>query len=204
MKKHHTTSILLATDDYNIYQTTTPLDASQLNDAQRKKLEPLKSETARHHALLGFQLKNSVPEALQKSRCVSLSHSENIAVMAVHQDESQCTGVDIEAVHRPINPKLRAKLAPSLEEAQLVEEHTSLALWSVKEALWKAWQDNQTGLIKDVTITHVESSSSNKQVIFQGKAQAPCGQVFDWHLYELDSLKLDGTPFYLAVAFTHP
>jgi len=236
LKKHHTTSILLATDDYNIYQTTTPLDASQLNDAQRKKLEPLKSETARHYALLGFQLKNSVPEALQKSRHVSLSHSENIAVMAVHREASQCIGVDIEAVHRPINPKLRAKLTPSLEEAQLVEMLPSLALWSVKEALWKAWQNNSQGLIKDVTITHLEGGSSvlsplleerarerggcpkpsvtstphpnpplkGEGVKLQGKAQAPCGQILDWHLYELDSLKSDGTPFYLAVAFTHP
>ena len=236
MKKHHTTSILLATDDYNLYQTTTPLDVALLNDAQGAKLALLRSETARHHALLGFQLKNSVPEALQKSRHVSLSHSEKIAVMAVHQDESECIGVDIEAVHRPINPKLRAKLTPSLEEAQLVEMLPSLALWSVKEALWKAWQNNSQGLIKDVTITHLEGGSSvlsplleerarerggcpkpsvtstphpnpplkGEGVKLQGKAQAPCGQILDWHLYELDSLKSDGTPFYLAVAFTHP
>jgi phosphopantetheinyl transferase (holo-ACP synthase) len=199
-----TISTLLESDYYRIIQTTTPLDASQLNDIQRDKLANLRCETARHHALLGFQLKNSIPEELQKSRYVSLSHSENVAVLAVHRDTSQCIGVDIEALHRPINPKLRAKLTPSLEESQCVENLPSLALWSLKEALWKAWQNNSQGLIKDVTITHLEDGSPNKQIIFQGKGQAPCGKVFHWHLYELNTLKSDGTLFYLAVAFTHP
>ena len=193
-----TLSTLLASDHYSITQTTTPLDIALLNDAQRDKLANLHCETARHHALLGFQLKNSVP---QEGRSLSLSHSENVAVMAVHRDESHCIGVDIETVHRRVNPKLRAKLTPSLDESQCVEKLPTLALWSLKEALWKAWQNNSQGFIKDVTITHLEGGSSNKQVIFHGNAQAPCGQVFHWHLYEIDSLKSDGTSFYLAVAF---
>jgi phosphopantetheinyl transferase len=197
-----TISTLLESEYYCITQTTTPLDSSLRNNAQRDKLDLLRSERARHHALLGFQLKNSVPETPPHSRHVSLSHSENVAVLAVHQDESQCIGVDFEVVHRKINPKLRAKLTPSLEETQRVKKLPLLALWGLKEALWKAWQDNQKGLIKDVTITHVEGGSSKKQVLFQGEAQAPCGQVLYWHLYELNTLKLDGTPFYLAVAFS--
>ncbi len=224
---------LLESEHYRIIQTTTPLDVALLNDTQRAKLALLRSETARHHALLGFQLKNILT---QEGRNVNLSHSANVAVMAVHRESSQCIGVDIEAVHRKINPKLRGKLTPSLEEAQLVEKLPSLALWSLKEALWKAWQNNSQGLIKDVTITHLEGGSSvlsplleerarerggcfnpvltstphpipplkGEGVKLQGKAQAPCGQVLSWHLYELDSLKSEGTPFYLAVAFTHP
>ena len=219
---------LLASDHYCIYQTTTPLEASLLSDIQQDKLANLRCETARHHALLGFQLKNILT---QEGRNVSLSHSENVAVMAVHRESSQCIGVDIEAVHRRMNPKLRGKLTPSLEEAQLVEKLPSLALWSIKEALWKAWQNNSQGLIKDVTITHLEGGSSvlsplleerarerggcfnpvltstplkGEGVKLQGNAQALCGQVLSWHLYELDSLKSEGTPFYLAVAFTHP
>ena len=228
-------SKLLATDDYSIYQTSTPLDSSLLNDAQKTKLELFCSEKARHHALLGFQLKHNLPEDSSHSRHISLSHTENVAVMAVHQDDSQCIGVDIEAVHRGINPKLRAKLTPSLEEAQLVEQLPSLALWSLKEALWKAWQNNAEGLIKDVNITLVECGSPalfplleerarerggflessvtstphpnpplkgegvRELPLFQGKAQTPCGQLLDWHLYEL---QIDKMAFYMAIAFT--
>ncbi len=221
-----TISTLLESDHYCIIQTTTPLDASLLSNTQQDKLANLRCETARHHALLSFYLKNSLPEELQKSRHVSLSHSENVAVMAVHRDESQCIGVDIEAVHRKINPYLRAKLTPSLDESQLVEKLPSLALWSIKEALWKAWQNNAEGLIKDVTITDLECGSSalsplleergsqeggcsnpvstSTLPLFQGKAQAPCGQLLSWHLYEIKTLKSGTTPFYLAVAFTHP
>lgn len=203
-----THSTLFAHKHYQITQTTTPVKIALLNQTQRMTLERLGSEQARHHALLGIQLKNSVSGISYPTRHMSLSHSENVAVMAVHQDSSQCVGVDIEAVHRGIHPRLRARLTPSFEEAQRVEKLPSLGLWCVKEALWKAWEHNHQGLIKAVNICHVVEQSPKTEapnpLLFEGQAQAPCGQPLHWHLYEIDSLGPKGQAFYVAVAFSLP
>jgi phosphopantetheinyl transferase len=205
LKSSPVLSTLFAHEHYRLTQTTTPVKIALLNDTQRAKLALLRSETARHHALLGFQLKNILT---QEGRNVSLSHTENVAVMAVHQDSSQCVGVDIEAVHRGIHPRLRARLTPSFEEAQRVEKLPSLGLWCVKEALWKAWEHNHQGLIKAVNIRHVVEQSPQteapKRLLFEGQAQAPCGQPLQWHLYEIDSLGPKAQAFYVAVAFGLP
>jgi phosphopantetheinyl transferase (holo-ACP synthase) len=208
LKSSPVLSTLFAHEHYRLTQTTTPVKFALLNEAQRMTLERLGSEEARHHALLGVQLKNSVSGISYPSRQVSLSHSENVAVMAVHQDSSQCVGVDIEAVHRGIHPRLRARLTPSFEEAQRVEKLPSLGLWCVKEALWKAWKHNHQGLIKAVNIRHVVEQSPQteapKRLLFEGQAQAPCGQPLQWHLYEIDSLGPKAQAFYVAVAFSLP
>ena len=205
MKSSPVLSTLFAHEHYRLTQTTTPVKIALLNEAQRMTLERLGSEQARHHALLGFQLKNILT---QEGRNVSLSHTENVAVMTVHQDSSQCVGVDIEAVHRGIHPRLRARLTPSFEEAQRVEKLPSLGLWCVKEALWKAWEHNHQGLIKAVNIRHVVEQSPQteapKRLLFEGQAQAPCGQPLQWHLYEIDSLGPKAHAFYVAVAFGLP
>jgi len=203
-----THSTLLEHEHYRIIQTTTPFDETLLNDAQRITLERLSSKQARHHALLGVQLKNSVSGISYPTRHMSLSHTENIAVMAVHQDCSQSIGVDIEAVHRGIHPPLRARLTPSNEEAQRVEKLPSLGLWCVKEALWKAWEHNHQGLIKVINICHVvehfSQAQAAKRLLFEGQAQAPCGKPLQWHLYKIDSLGSKAHAFYVAVAFSLP
>jgi phosphopantetheinyl transferase (holo-ACP synthase) len=111
-------------------------------------------------------------------------------------------------VHRGIHPRLRARLTPSFEEAQRVEKLPSLGLWCVKEALWKAWEHNHQGLIKAVNIRHVVEQSPQteapKRLLFEGQAQAPCGQPLQWHLYEIDSLGPKAQAFYVAVAFGLP
>lgn len=203
-----TLSTFLEHEHYQLTQTTTPFEVARLNEAQRITLERLGSEEARHHALLGVQLKNSVSGLSYPARQVSLSHSENVAVMAIHQDSSQCVGVDIEAVHRGIHPRLRARLTPSFAEAQRVEKLPSLGLWCVKEALWKAWEHNHQGLIKAVNIRHVveqpPQTQASQGLLFEGQAQAPCGQPLQWHLYEIDSLGPKAHAFYVAVAFGLP
>jgi 4'-phosphopantetheinyl transferase EntD len=199
---------LLKTEAWSLFYTQTPLPFSCLKAEHNAKLERLSNPLARHHALLALYLRDQFPETAQAvlPRFASISHGEDIALMAMHEDPNQVIGVDLEASHRPIHPRLFDKLTPSLLEKSCVKTLPLLALWSVKEALWKAWKNNHLGLLKDLTITEVAASrlsvDASVMLLFTGRASTPCGTILGWHLYEIEMPQAGQPLFYVAVATT--
>lgn len=180
----------------DLHITTTPLPIETLSPEEVKHLKAYSHESARTQALLGMALRRKVLGSGVASlpAYMSLSHTQGLAVLAVHPEAHQCLGVDVECCRRKApSPKTIQWLGLDDTEKAMIQQLPPLGVWCVKEALWKAWRFNANTVVKVIRLLEVTPSLSGG---FTGKAQAPTGEVFAWSLRTHHE---SGDSYYLAL-----
>ena len=184
----------------DLHITTTPLPIETLSPEEVKHLKAYSHESARTQALLGMALRRKVLGSGVASlpAYMSLSHTQGLAVLAVHPEAHQCLGVDVECCRRKApSPKTIQWLGLDDTEKAMIQQLPPLGVWCVKEALWKAWRFNANTVVKTVRILELTLDEVGD---FTGEAQTPTGEKLSWSLRRLEKA---GVSYYLALATSH-
>jgi phosphopantetheinyl transferase len=165
-----------------LHFATTPSPLQTFSAEEMKHFTSYSHESARQQALLGMSLKRQILGSGVQTLLspMSLSHTQGLAVLAVHPEAHQCIGVDVEHCRRADpSPKALQWLCLDDSEKAMIQQLPPLGAWCVKEALWKAWRLNANTVIKVMRLLDVTPSLAEG---FSGKAQAPTGELFEWSL----------------------
>jgi 4'-phosphopantetheinyl transferase superfamily len=138
----------------------------------------------------------------KQHRCLmSRSHTAGVGVMLMVREGLGISsiGVDIEAQHRkPPTKKLIRRICPAVGEYHHIKEIPTLAVWCIKEALFKAWPTNKGGVLAHLTIQSVVHDNEHA---WKGTATSPQGNCYHWLLQPLQPLQAEAPSLWCAMAW---